>query len=303
MGSGLGHLVDSKPVGRHSGWYSTGMLRQNDRVIGQLMPWSASTRDDETYAEQNFTPRVTVPWPAATGEAVAVQKRIARQVSEMAMGRSPSLVAGADVHLRRDSNIGIAVSAVVSLSDLELFELVCAETPVTFSYVPGLLSFRKLPPLINAFHRLSRRPDVLLIDGHGRSHPRRFGLACHVGFELDISAVGCAKSRLTGVFQEPGADPGQSTTLAIDGEAMATALRARRGSRPLFISIGHRVDLPGGADGRQFHPGRTPAAGTASHSPQSCPRTPSSEEETAAIGPVPPPMGSYAAPSRHILSL
>ena len=195
--------------------------------------------------EPDFTPRVTVPWPASTSEAVAVQKRLAHQVSELAMGRLPRLVGGADVHPRRDSNIGIAVIAVVSLPDLELVELVRAETTVTFPYVPGLLSFRELPPLINAFHKLTRRPDVLLVDGHGRSHPRRLGLACHVGVELDIPAVGCGKSRLTGMFQEPGPDPGQSTTLTIDGEAMATVLRTHRGSRPLFISIGHRVDLAG----------------------------------------------------------
>lgn len=193
--------------------------------------------------EPDFTPRVTVPWPASTSEAVTVQKRLALHVSEMAMGQSPGLVGGSDVHLRRNSNIGVAVIAVVSLPDLELVELVRVETTVTFPYVPGLLSFRELPPLINAFHKLTRRPDVLLVDGHGRSHPRRFGLACHVGAELDIPTVGCAKSRLTGMFQEPGPDPGQSTTLTIDGEAMATVLRTRRGSRPLFISIGHRVDL------------------------------------------------------------
>jgi len=118
----------------------------------------------------------------------------------MAMGRIPRLVGGADVHLRRDSNLGVAVIPVVSLPDLELVESVRVETPVPFPYVPGLPSFRELPPLINAFHRPTRRPDVVLVAGHGRSHPRRFGLACHAGVELDISAVGCAKSRLTGMF-------------------------------------------------------------------------------------------------------
>ncbi len=174
-----------------------------------------------------------------------MQRGLARQVSEVPMLRPPLLIGGADVHLRRDSNICVAVIAVVSLPDVELVELVRAETPVTFPYVPGLLSFRELPPLINVFRKLRRQPDVLLVDRHGRSHPRRFGLACHAGVELDISTVGCAKSHLTGKFQDPGPEPGQSTTLTIDGEAAATVLRTRRGSQPLFISIGHEIDLPG----------------------------------------------------------
>ena len=193
----------------------------------------------------NFAPVVTIPWPANTTDAIAVQRRLARSVSEVPTCTSPHLVGGVDVHVRRDSNIGIAVIVVVSVPSLEVVEIVDTETPVTFPYVPGLLSFRELAPVINAFRKLRVRPDILLIDGHGRSHPRRFGLACHAGLELGIPAVGCAKSRLTGNFQDPGIEPGQSTTLTIDGDAAATVLRTRRGSRPIFISTGHLIDLPG----------------------------------------------------------
>ena len=174
-----------------------------------------------------------------------MQKRLSLKISELPMPRPPRLVGGVDVHLRRDSNTGIAVIAVVSLPALEVVELACEETPVTFPYVPGLLSFRELPPVVNVFRKLGTRPDVLLVDGHGRSHPRRFGLACHLGLELDIPCVGCAKSRLTGTFNDPGPEPGQHTTLTIDGAPTAMVLRTRRGSRPLFVSVGHRIDIDG----------------------------------------------------------
>ncbi|MDP6348281.1 MAG: endonuclease V [Chloroflexota bacterium] len=192
-----------------------------------------------------FTPTATTPWPTDTARAAESQKRLAGLVREIPLQSSPELIGGVDLHIRRGAPIGIAVLAVVAAADLSVVELIEAETPVTFPYVPGLLSFRELGPVIAAFARLRTRPDVLLLDGHGRAHPRRFGLACHAGLELDIPTVGCAKSRLTGEYHDPGEEPGDSSLLTIGGEIVGTVLRTRRHSRPLFVSIGHRIDLAG----------------------------------------------------------
>ncbi len=198
-----------------------------------------------TIQPPTFTPAVTAPWPTDTARAVECQKRLAGLVRETALPSPPELIGGVDLHLRRGSPIGIAVLAVVATADLAVVELVEAETRVTFPYVPGLLSFRELGPVIAAFAKLHTFPDVLLIDGHGRAHPRRFGLACHAGLELDVPTVGCAKSRLTGEYDDPGEEPGDSSELTLGGDAVGSVLRTRRGSRPLFVSIGHRIDLAG----------------------------------------------------------
>lgn len=190
-----------------------------------------------------FAPAVTIPWPADIPAAIETQRRLARLVQESPLARPPALIGGVDVHLRRDTTTGIAVMAVVSAADLAVVELTRAETRVTFPYVPGLLSFRELEPVVNAFRQLRNRPDVLLLDGHGRAHPRKFGLACHAGLELNIPTIGCAKSRLTGEYDEPGPKPGDRSDLLVKATVIGAVVRTRRASRPLFVSIGHRVDL------------------------------------------------------------
>lgn len=140
---------------------------------------------------------------------------------------------------------GRATAAVVVLTypELETIECRIVSTEVTFPYVPGLLSFRETPVLVPVLESLTIRPDILLIDGQGIAHPRRFGIACHLGLLFDIPAIGCAKSRLTGSFNEPGQVKGSFSVLKDGDETIGAALRSRDGTRPIFVSVGHKVDL------------------------------------------------------------
>lgn len=183
-------------------------------------------------------------WDVSPGEAREIQCRLADRV-ELAppAGFSPRLVAGADLSVGRGESTGHAALVSVELPSLETVEVAGASAPVTFPYVPGLLSFREMPPLLRAWERLERRPDVVLFDAHGLAHPRRFGLACHGGVWLDVPAVGCAKSVLVGEHREPGRTKGARAPLRHEGEVVGTALRTRDDVRPVFVSVGHRIDL------------------------------------------------------------
>src|SRR5271169_119593 len=118
-----------------------------------------------------------------------------------------------------------------------------AIVPLEFPYIPGLLSFREVPALLAALKKLNDLPDVLFCDGQGYAHPRRFGLACHLGVLLDVPTIGCAKSRLIGQYREPGGQAGAWTPLVHQGERIGAVLRTRAGARPMYISSGHRVSL------------------------------------------------------------
>jgi len=115
--------------------------------------------------------------------------------------------------------------------------------PATLPYVPGLLSFREAPAILGALSRLNSLPDVLLVDGHGLAHPRRFGLACHLGVLLDMPTIGCAKSILIGEVGPLNGSAGSITILRIEGEELGLAIRTRPGVKPVYVSVGHRADL------------------------------------------------------------
>jgi len=179
--------------------------------------------------------------PPAPKEAVALQRRLAGKVLRERTFGELSSVAGVDIGLRGDT----AVAAVVRMAfpSLEVEEVATARRPVDFPYIPGLLGFREVPAIVQAFEKLAEIPDLLLVDGHGLAHPRRFGVACHLGVELDLPAIGCGKSRLIGEFREPGRRRGCRTQLRDRGEVIGHVLRTRDGVRPIFVSIGHRIDL------------------------------------------------------------
>ncbi len=184
------------------------------------------------------------PWDVSPGEAREIQLRLAGRVERAPpAGFSPRLVAGADLSVGRGETRGHAALVSVELPSLETVEVATASAPVTFPYVAGLLSFREMPPLLRAWERLERRPDVVLFDAHGLAHPRRFGLACHGGVWLDVPAVGCAKSVLVGDHREPDRSKGARSPLRHEGEVVGTALRTRDDVRPVFVSVGHRMDL------------------------------------------------------------
>jgi len=176
-------------------------------------------------------------------EAIALQKRLRRLVSRRRRGGDPALVAGADVHFpARDR--ALAAIAVLAFPGLEPVETVTREAPCTLPYIPGLLSFREIPAILAAWNDLSVQPDLVICDGHGVAHPRGLGLASHLGLALDLPTIGCAKSRLCGRVEEPGDRRGDHGRVTDDrGQTIGWCLRTRDGVRPVWVSVGHLVDL------------------------------------------------------------
>ncbi|MHB0859297.1 MAG: deoxyribonuclease V [Anaerolineae bacterium] len=179
-------------------------------------------------------------WDVTPGEAVTLQATLRQRINLTSTLGPVRLVAGVDVGLR--GNTARAAVAVLSFPELELVEHVTAEGEVAFPYVPGLLSFREGPVILDALARMASTPDVLMFDGQGYAHPRRMGIATHVGILLDHPTIGCAKSRLWGKYEEPGPERGAYTWLLADGETIGAVVRTRDHVRPLFVSAGHRVD-------------------------------------------------------------
>lgn len=182
-------------------------------------------------------------WNVTPTEAVALQKELARRVN-----RSNSLpldaiktIAGVDASYKDQ---GFAVIVVMTFPELDEIERVTAARESVFPYVPGLLSFREAPIVLDAFARLRTRPDLLMCDGQGIAHPRRLGLASHLGVYLDIPSIGCAKSRLTGKYEEPGPRMGDRSPLMSRDETIGMVVRTKPRTNPLFVSIGNKIDLP-----------------------------------------------------------
>lgn len=183
-------------------------------------------------------------WDVSTDRARELQLDLRERVEETPPpGFDPATVAGADVSVGRGSSRGWAGFVTLERAGLRTVEKAAAPARIGFPYVPGLLSFRELPALAEAWSGLERRPDAVIFDAHGRAHPRRFGLACHAGLLFDIPAVGCAKSVLVGEHGPLGDGKGSTAPLRHDGELVGMAVRTRDGVRPVYVSVGHRVDL------------------------------------------------------------
>lgn len=150
-------------------------------------------------------------------------------------------VAGADVSTHGD--MAYATVVVLEFPGLSLVEVQGIEAPLRFPYVPGLLSFREIPPLVGALQKVETPVDAMILDAHGLAHPRRMGLASHIGLFLDVPTVGCAKSRLVGDFEEPGMEKGCATDLVHRGEVVGRVLRTRARVSPVYVSVGNRIDL------------------------------------------------------------
>lgn len=183
-------------------------------------------------------------WVNRPEDAIRLQNRLASQVSLQAPAQDDfRLVAGADVSCTpRGSRLWAAV-LVLRLPGFELVENAYAERPADFPYIPGLLSFREIPVLLEAFERLRTIPDAVLCDGQGLAHPRFFGLACHLGLWLDLPTIGCAKSRLVGDYDDPGSQAGDWQPLRYRDRTVGAALRTRPRCRPILVSPGHRMNL------------------------------------------------------------
>ncbi len=182
-------------------------------------------------------------WDVSTAEAVALQQQLRDAVIDGDQFAAPSHVAGVDVGFEQQGAVTRAAVAVLSFPQLELQEYAIARRPTVFPYVPGLLSFREIPAVLDALQRLRRLPDMLLCDGQGRAHPRRFGIACHLGVLTDLPAIGVAKSRLVGTHAPLANEKGARQPLYDKEEVIGTVLRSRAGVRPLYISTGHRIAL------------------------------------------------------------
>lgn len=184
------------------------------------------------------------PIPRTVAEAIDLQMHLREQVREEPLDVDAlRLVAGADVSFGRFGSEGWAGIVVLQMENLQVVEEVVVHTPITFPYVPGLLSFRESPPLLEAWSRLSIMPDVMLCDAHGRAHPRRFGMACYFGLLVDIPTIGCAKSLLCGNVETMS--PMRDWFPIREGEELiGAALLTLPSARPVYVSIGHRVDLP-----------------------------------------------------------
>jgi len=182
-------------------------------------------------------------WQVTTHEARAIQQRLARLVSTEAGPTVLQRVAGVDISSRGSRGDGVAAVVVLSFPQLELLEVQVITQQIGFPYVPGLLSFREAPLIAAACERLTTAPDLILVDGQGIAHPRRFGLASHLGLLLDVSTIGCAKSLLVGSHGPLDEAAGKYVEITHEGDVIGAALRTRSGVRPVYVSIGHKVDL------------------------------------------------------------
>lgn len=187
-------------------------------------------------------------WDLTPREAIAVQQEIRTQVRIEPLTRPVETIAGADISFNKFSEKIYTGIVVLRLADLQIVETVGLRTTSKFPYVPGLLSFREAPSLLEAWEQLKIKPDVLMLDGQGLAHPRRLGIACHIGVWLDIPTLGCAKSILVGRHAELPFEAGSYAPLVDKGEQVGVALRTKNKVAPVYVSAGHRLDLPTAID-------------------------------------------------------
>ena len=184
------------------------------------------------------------PWPQTVEEAKAIQQQLQPKVIKEDQLETVKYIAGVDVGFENDYTITKAAVVVLSFPDLQIAEKAIALSPTTFPYIPGYLSFREIPTLLKAIEKLTIIPNLILCDGQGLAHPRRFGLACHLGVILDIPTIGVAKSLFIGEHEELPTEKGSWKPLKHKGEIIGALLRSRTNVKPLYVSIGHRISLP-----------------------------------------------------------
>jgi len=187
-------------------------------------------------------------WPSTFEDAKLIQEKFRSHVIASSRLNKVRYVAGIDIGFENQGKVTRAAIAVLSFPDLELVEQQVVRDKTRFPYVPGYLSFREVPAALKAFEKLSITPDLLLCDGQGLAHPRRFGLACHLGLWTNLPSIGVAKSRLIGTHNEVAAEKGSWQPLRDQEEVIGAVLRTRTNVAPVYVSIGHKVDLPTAID-------------------------------------------------------
>ncbi len=183
-------------------------------------------------------------WEVSIQDAPSLQKQLAKKVRLTGGKKTPKIVAGADISMNKHSPHAYAGVILLEFPSLKVLDSFTAEGELRFPYIPGLLSFREAPILLDLFKKVRPDPDLIFFDGHGLAHPRRLGLACHMGLFLDCPAIGCAKTRLVGEYDDPLPEKGASSWLHDkNGTVLGAALRSKDNCKPIFVSPGNRIDL------------------------------------------------------------
>lgn len=189
------------------------------------------------------------PWNVSAGEAIDIQRRLSKRILFSGITENIRCIAGADLAFDKKSSMGFCCIALLGFPDLNIIQVAFYHDEVRFPYIPGLLSFREGPLFLKSFELLEKRPDLIIFDGQGIAHPRKLGIASHMGLLLHIPAIGCAKSRLYGDYEEPEMEKGsRSYLLDRDGERIGMVLRTRYKVKPVFVSPGHMTDIEESAD-------------------------------------------------------
>ena len=184
-----------------------------------------------------------LPFPADTETAINMQEKLRHKVIAEDQFETIKYVAGVDVGYSNDDGITQAAVAVLNFPELELKEQAIAQRPNSFPYIPGLLSFREIPAILDALEKLNIIPDLLLCDGQGLIHPRRFGVACHLGVLVNIPSIGVGKSHYIGKHDSVGLEKGNWQPLIDEEEVIGAVVRSRTGVKPIYVSTGHKISL------------------------------------------------------------
>jgi deoxyribonuclease V len=187
-------------------------------------------------------------WEVTPSEAVGLQKELRDKVLLQPLPDDIELVAGADISYNKFSDVVYAAIVVLRLPELAVVSTAGVVTKMNFPYIPGLLSFREAPPLLEVWQQLKLLPEVLMLDGQGIAHPRRFGIACHLGLMLNLPTIGCGKTLLTGKYDEPAPEAGNFSPLIHKEEVIGAAVRTKNRVNPVFVSPGHLADIPSAID-------------------------------------------------------
>ena len=182
-------------------------------------------------------------WQVSTSQALEIQQKLAAQVSIKSEVTTPRFIAGVDISAGKREEMSTGAVVVLQYPELRVVEIKVAQGKLDFPYIPGLLSFRESPLTLAVCQKLTITPDLILVDGQGIAHTRRLGLASHLGLFLNTPTIGCAKSILCGSHEAPGAEPGSYTEVVDRGEIIGAALRTKLGVKPVYVSIGHSIDL------------------------------------------------------------
>jgi len=183
-------------------------------------------------------------WQLSPSQAQRLQLQLAKRITHNNEVNKPHFIAGVDMSKPDKRGVARAATVLFSYPELKLVEIAVAEDKAAFPYIPGLLSFRECPLMLAACQKLSQHPDIIIVDGQGIAHPRHFGIASHLGLILDIPTIGCAKSRLFGQHQPPANEAGNYADLTDKDIVIGAVLRTKTNVRPIYVSIGHKIDLP-----------------------------------------------------------